>query len=74
VIYIKSTLVGIVTLFLATIVYIAYTLFMLMRTYSPPPGGMVRISLPELLSRPMYWFIALAAFVLGFYWEFRRAM
>ena len=71
-IYIKSTLVGVVTLFAATIVYIAYRLFILMRMYSPPPGGMIRISLPELLNRPMYWLIAPAAFAIGFYWECRR--
>jgi len=68
----NSSFVGVVPLFAAMIVSIAYRLFMLMRMYSPPPAGMSRISLPELLNRPMYWLIAPAAFAIGFYWEFRR--
>ena len=72
-IYIKSTLVGVLMLVLATIVYIAYAFIMMIRTYTPPPGGEVTLDLRALLSGPIYWLIALAAFAIGFYWEFLRA-
>jgi hypothetical protein len=71
-IYIKSTVVGLVMLVLATIVYIAYAFIMMIRTYTPPPGGEVSLDLRALLSGPIYWLIALAAFALGFYWKLRR--
>jgi len=70
-IYIKSTLVGIVTLFAATIVYLIYAIFVLMRRYRPAPGAEVALDLSTVVSRPSFWLIALAAFALGFYWEFR---
>jgi hypothetical protein len=42
--YIKSTLVGIVTLFIATVAYILAYEFVVLRTYPLPPG--VHVSLP----------------------------
>jgi hypothetical protein len=71
-IYIKSVLVGIVTLFVATVVYVVCAMLVFMSEYQPPPGGMIALSLPALLTRPLFLLIALAAFALGFYWEFRR--
>ena len=71
-IYIKSILVGIVTLFVATVVYVVCAMLVFMVQYQPPSGGMIALSLPALLTRALYWFIALAAFALGFYWEWRR--
>ncbi len=72
-IYIKSTLVGIVTALLATILYIFFAIKTLMRKYPPPPGGEVGFDLATFLSRPSFWFIALAAFAIAFYWMFRRS-
>jgi hypothetical protein len=72
-VYIKSTLVGILALFVATIVYVVSLAYVFLRKYPPPPGTHVGINLLVLLDRPLYWLIAVAAFALGFYWEFRRA-
>jgi len=72
VIYIKSTLVGIVTLFVTTIAYLLCVPLIFMRT--PPPGAEVAFDVRGLLNSPLFWLIAVAAFALGFYWEFRRAM
>jgi len=57
--YIKTTFVGIVALFATTVVYLVGTIVVLIHNYQPPPGGMVRITLPELLNRPKYWLIVL---------------
>ena len=73
-IYIKSTLVGLVTLFVTTIVYIVCVTFVLMRKYPPPPGTEVSFDLRAMVNGPLFWLIAVAALALGFYWEFRRAM
>jgi hypothetical protein len=70
--YIKGTLVGIVTLFLATVVYILSFAFLLKRKYPVPPGVHVAIAIVPLINRPLYWLIGIAAFALGFCWEFQR--
>ncbi|PYR98130.1 MAG: hypothetical protein DMG16_21970 [Acidobacteria bacterium] len=72
-IYIKSTLVGIVLLFIATVVYIICVGYLALRNFTPPPGVEVSFVVGSIFNRPSYWVIGLAAFVLGFYWEFRRA-
>jgi hypothetical protein len=69
-IYIKSTLVGILMLVLATIVYITHAFIVMMRTYTRPPGGEIFLDLRALLSGPIYWLIALAAFAFGFIGNF----
>jgi hypothetical protein len=72
-VYVKSTLVGIFSLFVATIVYVVTFAYVLLRKCPPSPGTHVSINLLALLDRPLYWRIAIAAFAVGFYWEFRRA-
>jgi hypothetical protein len=72
-IYIKSTLVGLFTIFMATVVYVVSFIFILMRKYPVPPGVEVGFNLGSFVYRPSYWFIALAAFAVGFYLELRRA-
>jgi hypothetical protein len=37
-----------------------------------PPGTEVGFDLRALVANPIYWLIAIAAFALGFYWQFRR--
>jgi hypothetical protein len=71
--YIKSTLVGIVTLFIATVAYILAYEFVALRKYPLPPGVHVSFAIVPMINRPLYWLIAIAAFALGFYWEFQRA-
>jgi predicted lysophospholipase L1 biosynthesis ABC-type transport system permease subunit len=71
--YIKSTLVGSIALFIATIVYVACAAYLALRNFTPPPGTEVALALGPILLRPSFWITAVAAFALGFYWEFRRA-
>ena len=71
-IYIKSILVGLFTFFVATVVYVVSLIFILIRKYPVPPGVEVGFNLGTVVYRPSFWFIALAAFALGFYWEWRR--
>jgi uncharacterized membrane protein YtjA (UPF0391 family) len=72
VIYIKSALVGLFTFFVATVVYVVSLIFILMRN-PVPPGVEVGFNLGSFVYRPSFWLIALVAFALGFYLEFRRA-
>ena len=71
-IYIKSILVGIVTLFVATVVYIAYQVTVLSRRYPSPLRGEVGFDLSIFVYPSSYWLIALAAFAIGFYCEYRH--
>jgi hypothetical protein len=72
-IYIKSTLVGIATLFVATIAYIICAAYLDLRNFTLPPGTVeVSFMVGSIFYRPSYWLIGLGAFALGFYWEFRR--
>jgi hypothetical protein len=71
-IYIKSALIGVVTFFVAMIVYVVCLMSILVRRYSPPPGVEVGFDLGSLVYRPSFWLIALAAFAVGFYWEYHR--
>lgn len=71
--YIKGTLVGIATFFIATVAYILAFEFVVRRKYRLPPGVRVSFAIVPLFNRPLYWLIAIAAFALGFYWEFQRA-
>jgi hypothetical protein len=71
--YIKGSLVGIVTLFIATVAYILAYELVVLTTYPIPPGVHVSFAIVPMINRPLYWLIAIAAFALGFYWEFRRA-
>ena len=71
-IYIKSALLGLFTFFVATVVYVVSLIFMMIRKYPVPPGVEVGFNLGSFVYRPSYRLIALAAFALGFYLEFRR--
>jgi hypothetical protein len=73
--YIKSTLVGIFTLLVASIAYLIAMIIILLRKYAPPPGVVAEVGfdLSAIINRPSFWVVAIAAFALGFYWEFRRA-
>ena len=76
-IYIKSIVIGVVALFSATIVYLVILIAVIVRRYPPPPappGGHISLDLRSIINHgPPVWPIALLAFALGFYWEFRRA-
>ena len=72
-IYIKSLLIGVVALFATMIVYIVILISVLLRLHPPPPGAHVAFDLRSMINGLSFWLIALFAFALGFYWEFRRA-
>jgi len=67
-IYIKSTLVGIVMLFLATIAYATVMMIVLPRTIPAPPNAEVSFDLTSIFNHWSYWLIAITAFARGFYW------
>jgi hypothetical protein len=72
--YIKGTFVGLFTCFIATIGYLINVPVVFLRMYPPPPGvANVGLDVRVFFSNPLYWLIAIAAFALGFYWQFRRA-
>lgn len=71
--YIKSTVVGVVMLIIATIAYVPIAIAVFLRRHPIPPGVVeVGLDLRWLISNPVYWLIAIAAFALGFYWQFHR--
>jgi hypothetical protein len=70
--FLKSTFVGIVTFLLATIAYVFIATAVFLRRHPIPPGEEVGFDLRSLIANPLYWLIAIAAFALGFYWQFRR--
>jgi hypothetical protein len=76
-IYIKSLLIGVVALFATMIVYLVILIAVLLRRYPPPPlppGAEVSFDLRSFINHSTsFWLVALLAFALGFYWEFRRA-
>ena len=72
-IYIKSLLIGVVALFATMIVYVVILISVLLRLHPPPPGAEVAFDLRSMINGPSFWLIALFAFALCFYWEFRRA-
>jgi hypothetical protein len=58
-IYIKSTLVGLFTFFVATVVYVVSLIFILIRKYPVPPGVEVGFNLGSFVYRPSFWLIEL---------------
>ena len=73
-IYIKSILVGTVTLVVATLAYTISAAYLALRNLTPPPGVEVSFMVGSIFYRLSYWIIAVAAFVLGFYWRVRRVI
>jgi hypothetical protein len=73
-IYVKSVLAGVAALFIALVVYFYVYYALLIRPTLPklPPGTGVGIDI-RVFNLPLFCLIALFAFALGFYWEFRRA-
>jgi hypothetical protein len=74
--YVKSILAGLVTLFLSALLFIAIQLFRLLRIAREEmgmTGGEVGIDVISLFKSPRSWIVALIAFAVGFWWQFRRA-
>ena len=73
-IYLKSVLAGVAALFIASVLYLYLCYAFLIRPTLPklPPGALVALNI-RVSNAPLLWLIALLAFALAFYWEFRRA-
>ena len=73
-IYVKSVLAGIAALLVASVLYFCIYYAFLIRPSLPklPPGTGVGLDI-QVFDLPFFSLIALLAFAIGFYWEFRRA-
>jgi len=74
--YVKSILAGLVTLFLSALLFIAVQLFRVLRIAREEmamTSGEVGIDVVSLFKSPRSWIVALIAFAIGFWWQFRRA-
>ena len=73
-IYVKSVLAGVAALFIAAVLYFYIYYVFLIRPTLPklPPGTNVGLDL-HIFHLRLFSLIALLAFAIGFYWEFRRA-
>ncbi|PYT22127.1 MAG: hypothetical protein DMG57_36345 [Acidobacteria bacterium] len=73
-IYVKSVLAGVAALVVASVlyIYIYYAFFIRPELPKVPPGTAVGLDV-RVFNLPFFSLIALLAFAIGFYWEFRRA-
>jgi hypothetical protein len=73
--YVKSVLAGVAALFIASVLYfyLYYALLIRPRLPKAPPGTLVGVNVRTVFGQPIFLLIALLAFALAFYWEFRRA-
>ena len=73
-ILVKSILAGLVALILTAIVLLVGAVVVLMVRFKPRHGQTIGIDpVGIVVSFPLLWIIAVIAFALGFYWEYRRA-
>lgn len=71
-IYLKSTLVGIATLFLSVILFTVSWGWWVTRKIDTT-AGTVGVDVSGLVRWPVSWIVVVLGFAAGFYWEFRRA-
>ena len=73
-IYLKSVLAGVGALLAASVLYFYIYYVVLIRPTLPqmPPGTSVGLDV-RVFDLPFFSLIAVLAFAIGFYWEFRRA-
>jgi len=71
-IYLKSTLVGIVALFLSAVVFTVGWGWWVTRKIDTTEGT-VGVDVVGLVKWPLSWLIVMLGFAVGFYWEFRSA-
>jgi len=70
--FVKSVLAGIVVLFVACVLSVfAYAWVVLSKAQAASTA--VGLDVRAVFARPFFWLIAILAFAIGFYWEFRRA-
>ena len=75
-IYVKSLLVGAFTLLLSVALYMVISLWFVHRKYAAliPPGGEISLDLRSLLYSPLFWFVAVSGFAIGFVWMLRKGI
>ena len=72
--YVKCVVAGLAALLLALVLYfyIYYAFVIRPRLPKAPPGTLVGLNV-RVFNVPLFCLIAILAFAIGFYWEFRRA-
>jgi hypothetical protein len=74
-IYLKSILVGTLTLSLSVVIYVVILIRRMTRKYAAlvASGGEIGLDLRSLIHSPLFWLIAVSGFALGFIWILRGA-
>lgn len=73
-VYIKSMMVGVATLFASAVLFIVVHMWLVLRNLKVPEGTVVvGISVGSLAKTPWFWIVVLIAFGIGFWWQFRRS-
>ena len=76
-VFIKSLVAGLVTLFVSALLFMIIQIFRALRiarTEMAKTGAMeVGIDVVSLFRSPRFWIFAFIAFGVGFWWQFRRA-
>ena len=73
-VYVKSVVAGVAALLVASVLYFYIYYVVLIRPTLPkmPPGTSVGLDV-RIFDLPLFSLIAVLAFAIGFYWEYRRA-
>jgi hypothetical protein len=73
--YVKSIMIGSVTLVLSVIAYVVIWAWWMYRTNAPvvPPGTEISLDLRAVLSTPLFYIVAVSGFMAGFALSFRHA-
>ena len=72
-IYVKSVLAGVVALFVTCVLSALIYVWVVVLPLARSTGMSIGLDVRCVLTRPFFWPIALLAFAIGFYWEFRGA-
>jgi hypothetical protein len=74
-IYVKSVLVGLTAALIASVLCLCVYFMLVVFVVAPkvPTGQSVGIDIRSVFGGPIFWLIALLAFAIGWYWEFRGA-
>jgi hypothetical protein len=72
-VYVKSVLAGMAVLLVAFILSVFAYAWVVVLPKARATGMAAGLDVRAVLTRPFFWLIAILAFGIGFYWEFRRA-
>jgi hypothetical protein len=73
-VYVKSMMVGIATLFASALLFIVVQAWLVLRSMKVPEGTVaVGIDVVSFAKAPRFWLVVLIGFGIGFWWQFRRS-